>query len=59
MTKNEPTAKIREIRMKISKEFNHDATKYIDYLNNQRDKYSKQIKQYDDLYRNTLVTETH
>jgi hypothetical protein len=48
--KDEPLAEIREIRHQISQEFDNDPKKYTDYLQRQREKYSDQIKSYEDMH---------
>lgn len=53
--KDEPIAEIWEIRHQISQEFDNDPKKYTDYLKRQREKYSDQIKLYEDL----RVTKNH
>jgi hypothetical protein len=48
-TEDEPIAEIREIRHQISREFDNDPKKYINYLKEQSKKYIDQIKLYEDM----------
>lgn len=51
---NEPMGEIREIRHQISKEFEHNPKKYIDYLKKIKTDYLAQTNLYENLLNNQV-----